>query len=164
MTCKCLRKFRNKLSFLYRDIGDYKSAYRFDKILITGEIRSMREIGQTRWPVCLPVMKPRKRSYHSTAECAAENIGAANRQSAYHRNIFSNCGLTGRHTFFLLYNRVKIKQQLKDVQLRNQIAADLHDDIGSSLSSILLLSKMASSNQPDSTVPILQKFQAMRRR
>lgn len=45
---------------------------------------------------------------------------------------------------FTLFNRYRIKQQLKEFQLRNQFANDLHDDIGSSLSSILLLTKMAS--------------------
>jgi two-component system sensor histidine kinase UhpB len=38
----------------------------------------------------------------------------------------------------------RIRQRLKEVQMRNQIASDLHDDVGSSLSSILLLSNMAA--------------------
>jgi two-component system, NarL family, sensor histidine kinase UhpB len=44
----------------------------------------------------------------------------------------------------VLWRQYRIKQQLKQVQMRNQIASDLHDDIGSSLSSIFLLSNMAS--------------------
>ena len=46
--------------------------------------------------------------------------------------------------FIVLFNRSRIKQQLKEVKVRNQLAADLHDEVGSSLSSILLLSKMAA--------------------
>jgi two-component system sensor histidine kinase UhpB len=38
----------------------------------------------------------------------------------------------------------RIRQRLKEVQMRNQIASDLHDDVGSSLSSILLLSNIAA--------------------
>lgn len=44
---------------------------------------------------------------------------------------------------WLLLNRSKLKQRMKELELRNQIAADLHDEVGSSLSSIHMLSQMA---------------------
>ncbi|MFT3681640.1 MAG: sensor histidine kinase [Ferruginibacter sp.] len=44
----------------------------------------------------------------------------------------------------LLLNRNKLKQRMKELELRNQIAADLHDEVGSSLSSINMLSQMAT--------------------
>ncbi len=44
---------------------------------------------------------------------------------------------------WLLFNRNKLKQRMKELELRNQIAADLHDEVGSSLSSIHMLSQMA---------------------
>lgn len=44
---------------------------------------------------------------------------------------------------WLLMNRNKIRQQVKELELRNQLAADLHDEVGSSLSSIHMLSQMA---------------------
>lgn len=44
----------------------------------------------------------------------------------------------------LLFNRNKLKQRMKELELRNQIAADLHDEVGSSLSSINMLSQMAT--------------------
>lgn len=43
----------------------------------------------------------------------------------------------------LLINRNRLRQQMKELELRNQIAADLHDEVGSSLSSIHMLSQMA---------------------
>jgi len=46
----------------------------------------------------------------------------------------------------LLLNRSKLKQRMKELELRNQIAADLHDEVCSSLSSIHMLSQMANSN------------------
>jgi two-component system, NarL family, sensor histidine kinase UhpB len=46
---------------------------------------------------------------------------------------------------WLFINRNKLKQRMKELELRNQIAADLHDEVGSSLSSIHMLSQMASS-------------------
>ena len=45
---------------------------------------------------------------------------------------------------FVLMNRYRIKQKLKEMLLRNHISNDLHDDVGSSLSSILLLSNIAT--------------------
>lgn len=43
-----------------------------------------------------------------------------------------------------MYNRNKLRQQMKELELRNRIAADLHDEVGSSLSSIHMLSQMAA--------------------
>lgn len=45
---------------------------------------------------------------------------------------------------WLAVNRYRLQQQMKELQLRNQIAADLHDEVGSSLSSIHMLSQMAT--------------------
>lgn len=44
----------------------------------------------------------------------------------------------------LLVNRSRLRQRMKELELRNQIAADLHDEVGSSLSSIHMLSQMAT--------------------
>ncbi len=49
----------------------------------------------------------------------------------------------------LLINRNRLRQQMKELELRNQIAADLHDEVGSSLSSIHMLSQIATQ-QPGS--------------
>ena len=53
----------------------------------------------------------------------------------------------------VLLNRYRIKQKLLELQLRNHISNDLHDDVGSSLSSILLLSNIAAGS--DSHMPEL---------
>lgn len=45
---------------------------------------------------------------------------------------------------WLAINRNRLRQRMKELELRNQIAADLHDEVGSSLSSIHMLSQMAS--------------------
>jgi two-component system sensor histidine kinase UhpB len=45
---------------------------------------------------------------------------------------------------WLLYNRNRLRQRMNELELRNRIAADLHDEVGSSLSSIHMLSQMAS--------------------
>lgn len=51
---------------------------------------------------------------------------------------------------WLLMNRNKLRQRMKELELRNQIAADLHDEVGSSLSSIHMLSQMATQNGNES--------------
>ncbi len=53
-------------------------------------------------------------------------------------------------SIFLLINRSRARQRIKELELRNHIASDLHDEVGSSLSSIHLLSQMIR-NQPEST-------------
>ena len=50
---------------------------------------------------------------------------------------------------WLLMNRNKLRQRMKELELRNRIAADLHDEVGSSLSSIHLLSQMAFQQRND---------------
>lgn len=58
----------------------------------------------------------------------------------------------------LLLSRSKLKQRMKELELRNQIAADLHDEVGSSLSSIHMLSQMANTDVAnDSQKNILDK-------
>ncbi len=51
----------------------------------------------------------------------------------------------------LLVNRTRLRQRMKELELRNQIAADLHDEVGSSLSSIHMLSQMATQKGNDAT-------------
>ena len=53
---------------------------------------------------------------------------------------------------FILYKRYQLKQKLKEVELRNKIASDLHDDVGSTLSSIRMYSGIVS-NQIKETNP-----------
>lgn len=60
---------------------------------------------------------------------------------------------------WLVMNRNKLKQRMKELELRNQIAADLHDEVGSSLSSIHMLSQMATQDGNEKThKDILQRM------
>lgn len=54
--------------------------------------------------------------------------------------------LTGLSTVYLL-NRNKLKRLEESQKLRNKIASDLHDEIGSTLSSIMLISDMAKKKE-----------------
>jgi two-component system, NarL family, sensor histidine kinase UhpB len=51
----------------------------------------------------------------------------------------------------LLINRYRLRQRMKELELRNRIAADLHDEVGSSLSSIHMLSQMVTQQGNDTS-------------
>ena len=61
---------------------------------------------------------------------------------------------------FGLYKRYRLKQKLKEVQIRNKIAADLHDDVGSTLSSIRMYSDIVKQqpNQNGTSIQLLDKI------
>jgi two-component system, NarL family, sensor histidine kinase UhpB len=60
---------------------------------------------------------------------------------------------------WLLMNRNKLRQRMKELEIRNQIASDLHDEVGSSLSSIHMLSQMATQQGSDTKQnDVLQKM------
>jgi two-component system sensor histidine kinase UhpB len=52
---------------------------------------------------------------------------------------------------FLFISRHRLRQRMKELELRNRIAADLHDEVGSSLSSIHMLSQVAVLHQNNGT-------------
>jgi len=56
---------------------------------------------------------------------------------------------------FVIYRNYHARQKLKLLTLRNKIASDLHDDVGSTLSSISIFSQMAQQ-QARETIPLLE--------
>jgi two-component system, NarL family, sensor histidine kinase UhpB len=56
---------------------------------------------------------------------------------------------------FFVYRNYRTRQKLKLQTLRNKIARDLHDDVGSTLSSISIFSQMAQE-QSKETLPLLE--------
>jgi two-component system, NarL family, sensor histidine kinase UhpB len=60
---------------------------------------------------------------------------------------------------WLFLGRNKLRARMKELELRNRIAADLHDEVGSSLSSIHMLSQMATQTGNETThKDILQRM------
>lgn len=59
---------------------------------------------------------------------------------------------------WILYNRYKLKKQLEQTLIRNQIAGDLHDDVGATLSSIRLYSQLARQQMPAESSVDAQAF------
>ncbi|MBK6382353.1 MAG: sensor histidine kinase [Chitinophagaceae bacterium] len=70
------------------------------------------------------------------------------------RSLFAGAALLLLISFIgigLIVSRNKLKQRMKELEIRNQIAADLHDEVGSSLSSIHMLSQMASQHTSEAS-------------
>ena len=69
------------------------------------------------------------------------------------------CVLAITGFFYTLY-RYRIRQLLRLQTVRNNIATDLHDDIGSSLTNISILSELSSKNilEPEKAQPFLQRI------
>lgn len=60
-----------------------------------------------------------------------------------------------------LFAMYKFRNQIRLQEIRNEIASDLHDDVGSTLSNISFLSEMAKKKfekKPESVLPILERI------
>lgn len=70
---------------------------------------------------------------------------------------YALCATAVAIIIYIIY-RVRLKQVLKLYKLRSSIAKDLHDDVGSALSSIALLSKIAQEEKINSSLKPEQIF------
>lgn len=80
-----------------------------------------------------------------------------NKQKQVKRFLFAGLGLLLVLAFFG-YRSYRTRQQLKLQTLRNKIASDLHDDVGSTLSSISIFSQMAQQ-QSKEVNPLLETIE-----
>ncbi len=135
----------NALSKLYKDIGDYKKAY--DYILISDQFKDTIDAQNRADSIATMFAQYETEKKDRTIKLLNTQQQLDKQQISIQHiiEIFSFLGVFLLIIlFFVLINRNRIKQQLKEVKVRNQLAGDLHDEVGSSLSSILLLSNMAS--------------------
>jgi two-component system sensor histidine kinase UhpB len=147
------------LSEAYLAIGDYKNSHRFltissnlkdslNQLLIDGEVAKLQ-------------------SSFELKEKDKEILLLAKDKELQRQRLFRQRLLFGSAAalfvlsllgIILLVNRNRMRQRMKELEIRNQIAADLHDEVGSSLSSIHMLSQMVTgSNTGDQQKNIIDK-------
>ncbi len=142
-----------ELSKVYRDQGDYKIAYALlDSASVYNDTLTSRNNASTIAGMFAKYeadKKDRTILLLNTQQKLSEQ--ELSRQHIITIFIIS-LAFFGIFLVFILWNRNRIKQKLKEVQVRNQLSNDLHDDIGSSLSSILLLSNLVGQQKNDESV------------
>jgi signal transduction histidine kinase len=97
-----------------------------------------------------------------------KNIRTATRRTATKKptcHRLSDRKPAGPDCIWLLMSRSRLHQRMKELEVRNNIAADLHDEVGSSSSSIHMLRLMAvrASNEADQQ-SILKKRASTRKK
>ena len=81
-----------------------------------------------------------------------ETTSADNRKNRLLQYLFGILFMASVIIGWLLFNRVRIKRKLNEQLLRNQIAGDLHDDIGSALSVIDISSRIALAKKDEAGI------------
>ncbi|HEU4470050.1 MAG TPA: tetratricopeptide repeat protein [Flavisolibacter sp.] len=134
----------DQLSEAYAASGDFKKAFQFSKI--SKELND--SIGRQRYNDDIAALQTTFKVEEKNREIQLLSKDAELRQAQLSRQrslLFSAAALLllliGGVVLFV--NRNRIRQRMKELELRNRIAADLHDEVGSSLSSIHVLSNIA---------------------
>lgn len=134
----------------YAKMNNYKKAYEYHQLysdikdsLLNAE--NSRQIAQ---------MKEQYESEKKDAEISLlHKDNKLQIEQAYTQRIIMNVFIIGFALLlsiaFLFVNRLRLQQTLKMQLIRNKIAGDLHDDIGSTLSSIAIYSELANEEVKD---------------
>lgn len=146
----------NELANLYEQLGKWKQAFSYlkiasvlqDSLNLTDQINKANELKET--------FESDKKAQEITLLKTQNQLTAVNYKKArLLQYLFVILLLASISIGLLLYNRLKIKRKLQEQLVRNQIARDLHDDIGSALSSIDINSRIALSQKAD--IPTIEK-------
>lgn len=138
------------ISGLYGETGDFQKAYdvRTQRNHIKDSLRMLREQDE------IVMLKEKYEIDKKDQELALLTIQAELAETERQRSglfvflmllIFLGVIVTP----VLMWKRVRIKRRIESLAIRNQIADDLHDDIGSALSSIDINSRIAIMQKDD---------------
>lgn len=154
---KILNCYRS-LAELYEMKNDYKNAYRYHKLYFAMNDSLFNETKSKQ----MAEMKTQYETEKKDDDIALLNKNKEiqnieiNKQKLL-KNSFIGGLLLVLVLFFLIYNNYRTRQKLKLENIRNNIAADLHDDIGSTLNSISLFSEVAKQ-EAGKPIPALDQI------
>jgi len=146
------------LSNVYEKMNDWKNAFRFQKLHFQMNDSLFNEAKSKQ----LTEMKAKYESETKekaiallTKDKEIQNI-AIKKQTLLKNSFIGGFGLV-IVLFFFIYKNFRTRQKLKLETIRNNIAADLHDDIGSTLNSISLFSEVAKQ-EAGKPIPALEQI------
>lgn len=133
-----------ELASLYSTTGNWQKAYQYlqkatelkDRLNISSQVEKATELKEK-------FETEKKEQQIRLLKTQNQLTLAGNRKTRLVQYIFILLFAAAVVIGWLLFNRLKINKRLKEQLLRNQIAGDLHDDIGSALSSIDISSRIA---------------------
>lgn len=149
------------LADAYNKTGDYKNAFVFSKInkTLTDSLNKIKFEGETITRQTVFEVSQKENQIQ-----LLNNEKALQQKEIQQKTLFISLLILALVAIIIialvLRNRYTLKQRLKEVELRNKIASDLHDDVGSTLSSIRMYSDIVKS-QPEqnaNAVTLLDKI------
>ncbi len=154
-----LKKGYEHLSNLYTLQGNFKQAFDYYKLYITfrdslvnGE--NVKKATQLMMNYEFEKTRIAEKAGHEKQLAVADV--AIKKQTLLKNSLIGGLALA-LVLFFLIYKNFRTKQKLKLETIRNNIAADLHDDIGSTLNSISLFSEVAKK-EAGKEIPALEQI------
>ena len=134
----------------YAETGDFKNAYKFSmKEKQYADSLAAQNSEQLRQDLISRYESDKKEEQIKVLQ--EEQKNADFRQKTWIFGVILGILLVG-FAFAYVVSRNRLKQLQASQKLRNQIATDLHDEIGSTLSSISILSEIVSSQQKSNTI------------
>lgn len=129
------------LVYIFEKIGNYKEALKYDK-----EARVLKDsLFSKDWALKLNKLEIEKK------EANLKLLEEKNKNAVFQRNSLILGAfvlfIISAGVIYLIITRSKFKRFEEQQKLRNKLSADLHDEIGSSLSSISILSEIVAFQQ-----------------
>jgi two-component system, NarL family, sensor histidine kinase UhpB len=142
-----------ELAALYRQQGNWQKAYQFldkaavlkDSLALADQVEKTNELKEK-------FEAEKKESEIVLLKTKNQLAEADNRKTRLLQYLFFILFTASVSIGWLVLNRLRMKRKLREEMLRNQIAGDLHDDIGSELSSIDISSRIALVKKDDPAV------------
>lgn len=151
-----------ELAALYHKMGNYQKGFEYleksnvlkDSLNLADQIRQTNELKEK-------FETQKKENEIRLLKTQNQLAETENRKTRLLQYIFILLFTASLAIAWLLLNRAKMKRRLNEQVLRNQIAGDLHDDIGSALSIIDINSRIAIAKKEDQAMMYeqLQKIQ-----